>query len=191
VRSSWLSCGRTSRGPRAGRGPHSACRYSLGLGRGPAGWRRLSRVYLQHVCEAAAAHAKDLDRALETGQRLAELLTGEWTSAWSLSWPVSPAKTSTMLTFGEPLQSLPLPPRTPGLLVQTPVPFLRDISQAPSSPPMPCLCPWPLPWGADCRGPSSAGDTAAGAAPGACEADHIRCCPCPVEAAACCGDRVC
>uniref|UniRef100_A0A8C0XIV1 GAR domain-containing protein n=1 Tax=Castor canadensis TaxID=51338 RepID=A0A8C0XIV1_CASCN len=35
----------------------------------------LSRVYLQHVCEAAAAHAKDLDRALETGQRLAELLT--------------------------------------------------------------------------------------------------------------------
>nr|XP_020026001.1 uncharacterized protein LOC109690835 [Castor canadensis] len=41
---------------------------------GPEG-REGAAQRLQHVCEAAAAHAKDLDRALETGQRLAELLT--------------------------------------------------------------------------------------------------------------------
>lgn len=37
----------------------------------------LSGTHPQHVCEGTVACAEDLGRALETGQRLAELLMGE------------------------------------------------------------------------------------------------------------------
>lgn len=39
-----------------------------------------SCVCSQEVCEGVVARARDLERVLQTGQRLAELLTSKWTS---------------------------------------------------------------------------------------------------------------
>ncbi|GAB1299484.1 hypothetical protein APTSU1_001472000 [Apodemus speciosus] len=46
------------------------------LGLGPKGLEESSR-YLQEVCEGVVARARDLERVLQTGQRLAELLTSD------------------------------------------------------------------------------------------------------------------
>ncbi|XP_021106330.1 uncharacterized protein LOC101709785 isoform X2 [Heterocephalus glaber] len=67
-------------------GPGERLLAELGQGQlGPTGQERVMQC-LQRVCKGATACAEDLGRALETGQRLAELLAGEWTSARSLRW---------------------------------------------------------------------------------------------------------
>lgn len=52
----------------------------------------VSCVCSQEVCKGVVARARDLERVLQTGQRLAELLTSKWTSAASLSWTATPGK---------------------------------------------------------------------------------------------------
>lgn len=52
----------------------------------------VSCVCSQEVCEGIVARARELERVLQTGQRLAELLTGKWTSVPSLSWTATPGK---------------------------------------------------------------------------------------------------
>lgn len=45
----------------------------------------VSCVCSQEVCEGVVACVRELERVLQTGQRLAELLTSKWTSFPSLS----------------------------------------------------------------------------------------------------------
>lgn len=52
----------------------------------------VSCVCSQEVCEGAVARARELERVLQTGQRLAELLTSKWPSVPSLSWTATSGK---------------------------------------------------------------------------------------------------